>query len=72
MNEYAPMVRIALRYGVPTFLGIFFDQDWANGMGEALAADPDVVNYLALGIGAAVAVSVERWYAAAKTGGGAT
>lgn len=44
--KYAPYARILLRYGVGFVLG--------GGAGVALAADPDVVMLVALGIGAAV------------------
>jgi len=62
MSEYAPIVRIGLRWVVPSLLGIFFDQDWANEVGALLAADVDVVNYIALATGAVVAALIELWW----------
>lgn len=56
----APLARIAIRYGV----GIIF----GTQIGDMLAGDPDVVMYVALGIGAVV----EAVYVAAKRKGWAT
>ena len=61
---YAPIARIALRYGVGLFLGA--------EAGDMLAGDADVVNLVAAGIGLVAAVMVEWWYARAKANGGAT
>ena len=51
--NYAPLARIAIRYGV----GIVLGADAAN----ILALDPDLVSYVAAGIG----MAVEILYAAA-------
>ena len=56
----APVARIALRYGVGIVLGM--------EIGQRLAADPDVVAVVALGVGAAV----EAAYALAKRKGWTT
>ena len=58
--EYAPIARIVLRYGVGGILG------WEAG--NILAGDPDVVVYIAMGIG----FVVEAAYAFAKRKGWAT
>lgn len=60
MSVYAPIVRIALRYGVGFVVG--------TEVGEMLAGDPDVVLLVALGIGA----GVETIYALAKHHGWTT
>ena len=57
---YAPIARIFLRYGVGLVLG------WEAG--DILAGDPDVVVYVAMGIG----VIVEAVYGIAKRKGWAT
>jgi hypothetical protein len=57
---YGPYARIALRYGVAIFMG--------EGVGDALAGDPDMVFIVAGIIGA----SVEASYALAKRNGWAT
>lgn len=57
--KFAPIARIALRYGVGYILGA--------GVGETLAMDPDVVNMVALGMGGAVeatyAMAVKKGWA---------
>lgn len=58
--HFAPLARIVLRYAVGAIVGL--------ETGALLAGDPDVVLYLALGIGAAVEVA----YAVAKRRGWAT
>lgn len=58
--DYAPVARIVLRYVV----GIIVGMDSAH----LIAADPDVVTVVALGIG----TSVEILYALAKRKGWAT
>ena len=58
--NYAPLARIAIRYGVGIFIGM--------AQAEVLAADPDVVTVVALAIGA----TVEAVYAIAKRRGWAT
>jgi preprotein translocase subunit Sec61beta len=59
---YAPLARIILRYIAGA--GIMGSQ----ALGNQLAADPDLVLYLSLGLAAAV----EAAYAFAKKKGGAT
>jgi preprotein translocase subunit Sec61beta len=59
---FAPLARIALRYVVGA--GIMGSQT----LGEQLAADPDLVLYLSLGIAGAV----EAAYAVARRKGWAT
>jgi len=46
---YAPLARIILRYGVGLILGM--------EAGDILAGDPDMVLYVAMGVGAAVEVA---------------
>ena len=46
---YAPIARIILRYGVGLILGM--------EAGDILAGDPDMVLYVAMGVGAAVEVA---------------
>lgn len=58
--KFGPLARIALRYGVGVLAGA--------AAGDALAADPDVVLVVSLGIGAAV----EAAYVFAKRKGWAT
>lgn len=58
--DYAPIARIALRYGVGAIV--------SSGMGNMLAGDPDVVTIVALGIG----IAVEGLYVMAKRKGWAT
>ena len=58
--EYAPIARIVLRYIVGAILGM--------EAGGILAGDPDVVAYVAIGVGAAV----EAAYAYAKRKGWTT
>ena len=60
MSDWAPLARIALRYIIGGILGL--------EAGDLLAGDPDVVFYVALGIGAVVEVI----YAYAKRKGWAT
>jgi hypothetical protein len=60
--NYAPLARIVLRYLVGA--GVM----GSSQIGDALAADPDLVLYVSLGIGAAV----EAGYAIAKRKGWAT
>ena len=60
MSDWAPLARIALRYIIGGILGM--------EAGDLLAGDPDVVFYVALGIGAVVEVI----YAYAKRKGWAT
>ena len=60
--QFAPLARIVLRYAVGA--GIM----GSATIGNQLAADPDLVLYVALGIGAAV----EAGYAIAKRKGWAT
>ena len=58
--QYAPIARIFLRYVIGGVIGA--------AQGDMLAADPDVVTFAALAIGAAV----EAAYALAKRRGWAT
>jgi hypothetical protein len=58
--DFYPLARIVLRYGVGLVIGA--------AQADMLAADPDVVTVVALGIGSAV----EFGYAIAKRRGGAT
>lgn len=58
--DFAPIARIILRYIIGGVIGA--------AQGDMLAADPDVVTVVALGLGAAVEVA----YAAAKKKGWAT
>lgn len=58
--DFAPIARIILRYIIGGVIGA--------AQGDMLAADPDVVTVVALGIGAAVEVA----YAVAKRKGWAT
>jgi hypothetical protein len=58
--DFAPIARIVLRYIIGGIIGA--------AQGDMLAADPDVVTVVALGIGAAVEVA----YAVAKRKGWAT
>lgn len=58
--EYAPVARIILRYAVGAVIGA--------EAGSIIAGDPDIVLYLAMGIGAAV----EALYSIAKKKGWAT
>lgn len=58
--SYAPIARIILRYIIGAVIGV--------AQAEQLAADPDVVTVVALGVGAAV----EAAYAFAKRKGWAT
>lgn len=60
MMDWAPWARIAIRYAVGALIG-------ADQAG-ILAADPDLISIVALGIGA----SVEALYALAKRRGWAT
>ena len=57
---FAPMARILLRYGVGVALG--------SAIGQQLAADPDLVILVSLGLGA----GVEGAYALARRKGWAT
>ena len=57
---YAPLARIILRYLVGALVGM--------DAGNILAADPDIVTYVALGIG----LLVEMAYGFAKRKGWAT
>lgn len=58
--NYAPIARIILRYGIGAVIGM--------AQGDMLAADPDLVTVVALGIGA----GVELAYGVAKRKGWAT
>lgn len=58
--DYAPIARIVLRYVIGAVVGM--------AQGNMLAADPDLVTVVALGIGA----GVELAYAIAKRKGWAT
>lgn len=58
--EFAPLSRILLRYGIGYVLG--------SETGEMLAMDPEIVNFLALGLAACVEIA----YAFAKKKGWAT
>lgn len=58
--DYAPIARIVLRYVIGGVIGA--------AQGDMLAADPDLVTVVALGIGA----GVELAYAIAKRKGWAT
>ncbi|MDD9727243.1 hypothetical protein PVV74_17420 [Roseovarius sp. SK2] len=62
MNNYAPFVRIGLRYLVGAGLM------GSAAIGEQLAADPDLVFAISAVLGAAV----EAFYAHAKMRGGKT
>jgi len=55
--NYAPVARIVIRYGVGAVIGM--------AQAEQLAADPDIVTVVAIGIGAAV----EAAYTLAKRKG---
>jgi hypothetical protein len=55
---YAPIARIFLRYGIGALAGL--------QVGDALAADKDVVDVFAAALAVAAAVVTERWYAYAK------
>ena len=50
--QFAPIARIILRYGVGFVVG--------RAIGDDLAADPDVVMFTAMGVGAAVEI-VYTW-----------
>ena len=58
--NYAPIIRIVLRYGAGAVVGL--------AQGEMLAGDPDVVSMLAVAVGGIV----EAAYAWAKKRGGNT
>lgn len=58
--DYAPIARIFVRYAVGAVLG--------SETGDMLAGDPDVIVFVALGVGFAV----EALYALAKRKGWAT
>lgn len=60
--DYAPLVRIVLRYIVGAGLM------GSSAIGQELAADPDLIFYGSMAIGALV----EAFYAMAKRKGGAT
>ena len=60
MSDWAPLARIVLRYIIGGVMGM--------EAGNLLAGDPDVVFYVALGLGAAV----EVLYTYAKRKGWAT
>ena len=60
MSDWAPLARIVLRYIIGGVMGM--------EAGNLLAGDPDVVFYVALGLGA----SVEVLYTYAKRKGWAT
>ena len=60
MNDWAPLARIGLRYIIGGVVGM--------EAGDLLAGDPDVVFYVALGLGAVV----EVLYTYAKRKGWAT
>lgn len=60
----APLIRIALRYGVGLLAG------WQ--VGDMLAGDRDVVDALAAGVAVVAAAATEWWYRRAKQTGGAT
>lgn len=60
MTDLAPVARIVLRYVIGGVIGA--------AQGDMLADDPDVVTFVALGIGAAV----EAAYVYAKRNGWAT
>lgn len=62
MMDYGPIVRIILRYLVGA--GVMGSTE----MGEYLAADPDLIFFGSMAIGAIV----EAFYAIAKKRGGAT
>lgn len=58
------LIRIALRYGIGALAG------W--GVGEQLAADPDVQVVVTAGFSIGCGIVVEGWYWAAKKFGWAT
>lgn len=58
--NYAPFIRIAIRYGVGAVIGV--------AQAEVLAADPDIVTAIAVAVGAVV----ETAYVVAKRKGWST
>ena len=72
MSEYAPFIRIALRY----LAGILLAKGSIDAAtAEAIVTDPGLVDSLAIGIeaiaGLIIAVVSELWYRAARREGGA-
>jgi hypothetical protein len=57
------LARIALRYGAGFLMAKGF---LTTDMGNALAADPDVLSWIQLAIGAASVAVIEGWYWVAK------
>lgn len=67
-----PLIRIILRYGVAGVLGLFLGADAATEIGEILAADPDIVEAIAVASSLVMAAIVEWFWTRARKNGGAT
>lgn len=67
-----PLIRIILRYGVSGILGWFIGAEAATEVSEILAADPDVVEAIAVASSLVVAAIVEWFWTRARKNGGAT
>lgn len=59
----APVARILLRY-LAMFLVTKGYLD--AGIGQELATDPDILNFITLGLGVLISVATETWYALAR------
>ncbi len=67
--NYAPFARILLRY----FAGVLIASGWLDAWtANILASDPDLMNMIAMLIGAAIGFVSEFWYSLARRDGGAT
>ncbi|GGX63368.1 hypothetical protein GCM10007385_35630 [Tateyamaria omphalii] len=62
--NYAPLVRISLRYGAGALFSV--------SVGDMLASDPDVVNTASAALSFVITAVTEWLYARAKREGGAT
>jgi hypothetical protein len=67
-----PIIRIFLRYVVAGVLGWFIGAEAGSEVGEILAADPDIVEAIAVASSLVVAGVVEWWWTKARNEGGAT
>jgi len=67
-----PLVRIALRYGIGGILALFLGSDAGVEVGDMLAADPDIVDAVAVGASLVIAAITEWWWTRARKTGGDT
>jgi len=69
MNKFAPYARIILRYGFGALVAAGSVDAFSA---ETIATDEDLINLVAIGIGAIGGVLNEIWYKLAKRYGWAT